>query len=87
MVIEGFKDGNATPVGNRFRQYGRMLPAGVVYHASWVDPVHARCFQIMEAPHRELLNQWISAWEDLVNFEIVPVVTSHECWGKFLKSV
>jgi hypothetical protein len=82
MVIESFKDGNAAPIGERFRQSGRMLPDGVAYHASWVDATGARCFQVMEAEHPELLNLWAGRWRDLVDFEIVPVVTSSDYWSK-----
>ena len=80
MVIERFKDGDFKAIGDRFRRSGRMLPEGVIYHASWIDSPNSRCFQIMEAPHRELLNQWIAAWDDLVDFEVVPVQTSAEFW-------
>ena len=82
MVIEHFKSGNAHFVGERFRRSGRMLPKGVVYHASWVDSASARCFQVMEAPHRELLDLWAGRWDDLVEFEIVPVQTSGDFWSK-----
>jgi hypothetical protein len=82
MVIERFKDGNARSVGERFTQSGRMLPEGVAYHASWVDPAGARCFQVMEAPNPQSLNVWVSCWDDLVEFEIVPVVTSGDFWSK-----
>ena len=82
MVIERFKDGNARPIGERFRHSGRMLPEGVAYHASWVDSEGVRCFQIMEAPHPELLNLWVSRWDDLIDFEIVPVMISAEFWSK-----
>lgn len=81
MVIERFKHG-AAPVGERFQRQGRMLPEGVTYHASWMDAPGDRCFQLMEAPHPESLNPWISRWEDLVNFEIIPVVTSAEFWPR-----
>jgi len=81
MVIERFKNGNAAPVGERFKQRGRMLPEGVVYHASWVDVTGSRCFQMMEAPQTELLNLWVSRWDDLVEFEIVPVQTSSDFWS------
>jgi hypothetical protein len=81
MVIEHFKSGDAKAVGERFQRTGRMLPEGVTYHASWVDPQNARCFQIMEAPDRESLNRWIDAWQDLVDFEVVPVQCSAEFWG------
>lgn len=82
MVIERFKDGNAVAVGQRFREKGRMLPERVVYHQSWVDETGARCFQIMEAPRREFLGEWVKQWDDLVEFEIVPVLTSADFWAK-----
>ena len=80
MVIEYFKNGDPKPVGDRFRRSGRMMPGGVNYHASWIDSQNSRCFQIMEAPDQESLNPWIAAWDDLVDFEVVPVQTSAEFW-------
>jgi hypothetical protein len=82
MVIERFKHGDAEPIGKRFQRSGRMLPEGVTYHASWVDSTGTRCFQIMETLHPELLNTWVNCWEDLVDFEIVPVLTSADFWAK-----
>jgi hypothetical protein len=81
MVIESFKGGNPGPIGERFRREGRMLPDGVVYHTSWMDASGARCFQIMEASSRESLSAWTQRWDDLVSFEIVPVLTSEEYWA------
>lgn len=82
MVIEHFRGGDATAAGERFKRAGRMLPDGVVYHASWMEPSGARCFQLMEAPSRDALNPWIAHWDDLVQFEIVPVLTSADFWEK-----
>jgi Protein of unknown function (DUF3303) len=82
MVIEHFKHGDAKPIGERFKRSGRMLPEGVTYHASWVDRAGTRCFQLMEAAHPELLNAWVRSWDDLVDFEIVPVTTSADFWAK-----
>jgi hypothetical protein len=82
MVIERFKPGSTALIGERFRQSGRMLPAGVTYNASWVESSGARCFQIMEAANPELLQNWVSHWDDLVDFEIVPVQTSAEFWAR-----
>jgi hypothetical protein len=82
MVIERFKKGDAKSIGERFRRDGRMLPEGVIYHASWVDPASARCFQLMEAPTPESLAAWTSRWNDLVEFEVVPVLTSADFWSK-----
>jgi Protein of unknown function (DUF3303) len=82
MVIEYFKRGDARPVGEWFRRSGRMLPEGAAYHGSWVDSKGARYFQVMEAPNREFLDLWVSRWDDLVEFDIVPVQTSADFWSK-----
>jgi len=82
MVIERFKNGDARAVGERFQRTGRMLPEGVTYHASWVDSTGARCFQLMEAANPEMLAPWVNHWNDLVDFEIVPVLTSAEFWAQ-----
>lgn len=82
MVIEQFHEGKLSQIAERFRIKGRLLPDGVVYQASWVDPARQRCFQLMEAPHPELLDAWISSWSDLVDFEVVPVLTSADFWAQ-----
>jgi len=81
MVIETFQGGDPNPVGERFRLQGRMLPEGVVYLASWMEASGARCFQIMEAPDRISLDSWSKHWNDLVDFEIIPVLTSNDYWA------
>jgi len=58
-----------------------MLPQGVTYHASWVDAAGTRCFQVMETPDAELLKTWIRRWDDLIDFEVVPVLTSADFWA------
>jgi hypothetical protein len=80
-VIEQFKDGDVEAIGERFRLKGRMLPVGVNYHASWMDVQNARCFQIMEAPDQESLDPWIAAWNDLIDFDVVPVQSSAAFWA------
>jgi hypothetical protein len=82
MVIERFKNGDARPIGERFKQSGRMLPEGVTYHASWVDTAGTHCYQIMEAPDAESLNAWIARWQDLIDFEIFPVLASAGFWAR-----
>ncbi len=82
MVVERFRNGDATPIGERYRRRGRMLPEGLHYHASWMDLMGSRCFQLIETAEPELLNTWVSRWDDLADFEIVPVKTSAEFWAK-----
>lgn len=78
MVIEHFRAGRAPEVYRRFRERGRMAPEGLHYVASWVDLDFKRCFQVMETDDATLIKQWTANWDDLVDFEIVPVRTSAE---------
>jgi len=78
MVIERFKNGEAAPVYQRFQEQGRMLPEGLIYLNSWTDSGFRRCFQLMECDDLRLFDEWISHWQDLVDFEIVPVLSSKE---------
>ncbi len=78
MVVERFKHG-PEPVYARAAKRGRMLPPGLSYIESWVDSRGLdRCFQIMETDDPSLFETWIAAWSDLVEFEVVPVITSAE---------
>ena len=78
MIVEHFKNGDADPVYRRFRKDGRLTPAGVDYVSSWVSADLAHCYQVMEAPDRASLDRWLERWADLVDFEVVPVITSAE---------
>ena len=78
MVVEHFRGGDALPVYRRFRDQGRNAPEGLRYVASWVTDDFRRCFQIMECEDRQLLSEWTARWEDLVEFEVIPVVSSAE---------
>ncbi len=76
MVIEQFKNQDAVPVYRRFRDQGRMTPQGLEYVSSWVDMKLERCFQIMETSDPKLMFEWIANWSDIVEFEVVPVLSS-----------
>jgi hypothetical protein len=76
MVVETFRQGDAVPVYRRFRDHGRLAPDGVRYVDSWVDEPMTRCWQLMEADDRGLLDAWIANWSDITDFEVIPVITS-----------
>lgn len=82
MVIERFKNGDHHAVGQRFKQRGRLMPAGVSYVASWMSPAGDTCFQVTEAADRSLLDEWMSNWSDLVTFEVCPVLASADFWAE-----
>lgn len=78
MIIEHFRNGDAVPVYRRFRDRGRLAPDGLTYVASWVTTDLTRCYQVMECRDPALLEIWMTNWSDLVDFEIIPVITSAE---------
>jgi hypothetical protein len=78
MVIERFKGGDAVPVYRRFRDHGRLAPEGLSYVSSWVNTNLERCYQLMETDNPLLLDEWISHWTDIVDFEVHPVISSAE---------
>ena len=84
MIIEHFHDGAAPEVYKRFREQGRMMPDGLNYVASWIEPNFARCFQVMEWEDRALFDEWASKWNDLMDFEVVPVLTSAKVQAEML---
>jgi len=78
LVIERYRDGDPRPVYDRFRRRGRLAPDGLRYVNSWVTDDLTRCYQVMECDDRDLLDEWMAAWADLVDFEIHPVIASAE---------
>ena len=77
MIIEDFK-GDPAAVYRRFRERGRLAPDGLHYVSSWVMSDLQRCYQVMSCDDRRLLDQWMAQWQDLVAFEVVPVIPSAE---------
>ena len=82
MVIENFRNGDAVPVYRRFRERGRLAPAGLSYVSSWVSDKLDRCYQLMETEDPALLDQWIANWSDIVDFEVHSVISSKEAAEK-----
>ena len=78
MIIEHFRPGRAPEVYRRFRDRGRMESTELRYVSSWVDLGFRRCFQVMEADSEARIREWTAKWDDLIEFEIIPVRTSAE---------
>ena len=80
MVIENYK--NNLEVYRRFDEKGRMMPDGLKYISSWIDKDVNKCFQLMETENEKLFGEWIANWSDIVDFEVVQVITSAEAREK-----
>ncbi|MUG93064.1 DUF3303 domain-containing protein [Scytonema sp. UIC 10036] len=78
MVVERFGEGKAKEIYRRYLEKGRMMPEGLKYIDSWVEVNFNRCFQLMECDDLRLLQQWVLEWQDLGEFDIIPVVSSKE---------
>lgn len=86
MVVEKFRNGDPQPVYARFCECGRMAPDGLDYVSSWVSADLATCYQVMSTNDPALLQVWMKNWEDLVEFEVHPVVTSAEAASQVVSS-
>jgi hypothetical protein len=74
MVIEKFRNQDGKAVYRKLRDAGRSLPDGLKFVASYVTADLGRCFQLMETDDVPLFQRWIADWQDVVEFEVVPVV-------------
>ena len=82
MIVETFVKGPAA-VYQRFREKGRMAPEGLTYVSSVVTDDGCICYQLMECDDRRLLDEWMSNWSDIVDFEVMPVISSSEAAARF----
>ncbi len=82
LIIETFHERKVKELYVRFAEKGRMMPDGVSYVNSWIDEGLEKCYQVMESESVEKLEEWISHWRDLADFEIIPVLTSMQAKEK-----
>ena len=82
MIIEKFYAGKLKLLYERFDEKGRLLPDGVNYINSWIDENITICYQLMETDTAEKIQEWIGNWNDLADFEVIPVITSAEAKAK-----
>ena len=84
MIIEHFRSNKVKELYDRYNEKGRMLPNGVKYIDSWIDENVKVCYQLMESKSKEKIEEWISYWSDLADFQVVPVISSQEAKDKIL---
>ncbi|TMI65838.1 MAG: DUF3303 domain-containing protein [Bacteroidetes bacterium] len=85
MIIERFHADKVKELYQRFDEKGRMMPEGVEYVNSWINEDVTVCYQVMEATSITQLHEWIAKWDDLVDFEIIPVISSAEVKKRLVK--
>jgi hypothetical protein len=78
MVVEHFRNQDAKSIYRRLAEKGRMMPDGLTFVNSWVSADLSRCFQLMECGDVSLFQRWVAEWSDVMQFEVVPVITGKE---------
>ena len=86
MIIEKFYPDKIKALYQRFDEKGRMMPEGVNYINSWINESVTICYQVMESESIDKLKEWISNWNDLADFEIIPVITSAQAKAKVMNT-
>ena len=82
MIIEKFHPGKIRMLYERFDEKGRLLPNGVRYINSGIKEDISVCYQVMRSDSVEKIHEWISHWNDLADFEVIPVINSDEAKEK-----
>ena len=75
MVIEPFQAPGRPPPYTAVSAKGEDGPPEVVYHASWVGHGFLAVASSHGGHGESKLREWAANWEDLVDFEIIPVRT------------
>ena len=52
------------------------MPEGLEYGGSWVTEDSRRCYQVMECANGRPLDEWMTNWNDITGFDVIPVITS-----------
>ena len=60
------------------------MPEGLSYLDSWIASDLSQCFQLMECEDSKLLDAWMARWSDLMEFEVVRIVSSAEASARAL---
>ncbi|MBW8908330.1 DUF3303 domain-containing protein [Mesorhizobium sp. RCC_202] len=78
FVIEDYRGSDRKETYRRFNDKGRLKPDELVVHHSWIAGDMSRCFLLVETDDVTILQRWAIEWNDLVEFEIIPVATNKD---------
>lgn len=82
IITEHFHKDKVKQLYHCFAEKGRMLPEGVSYINSWINEDVSICYQAMESDATERIEEWIGNWNDLSDFEVIPIITSAQAKEK-----
>ena len=80
MVVQHYKDAEA--VYRRLWGRGRMGPKGLEFVAAWFNENLESGYRLIKTHDRRLLDEWMTNWNDLIDFEMTPEITPEEAGEK-----
>lgn len=78
MIVESYKHGKSGEIYRRLAERGRMMPMGLEYIDSWIEENLQKCYQVMKSENLDKIHEWMDHWNDLMDFEVIPVISSEE---------
>jgi Protein of unknown function (DUF3303) len=76
LLIMRYK--NPKAVNARLREKGYLFPSGILHLGTWIDADLDRGFELVKTYDLRLLRGWMLKWDDLVEFEVVRVLSSDQ---------
>ena len=77
---------NRSSSGQRFLQTGGLPPKGVTMLGRWHKAAGLGGWLLCESSNAEALANWVYGWNDLLRFEIAPVIDDKQA-GRVLGKV
>jgi hypothetical protein len=78
LTIWTFRPEHANSAIERFGETGAPPPEGVNMLARWHDVAGKRGFALSETDDPVAIAKWCHGWNDLLSFEIVPVINDEQ---------
>lgn len=70
----------------RFLETGAPPPEGATLLGRWITLGHNRGYMLAESDTPKTIFRWVCEWNDLINFEVHPVIDSNEA-GEVLGAI
>jgi len=78
MITYEIRPENRSASGKRFLETGGGPPAGVTMLGRWHRAAGLAGFVLCESSNAEAIGNWVYEWNDLLNFEVIPVVDDEQ---------
>jgi len=78
VTIWSYAPEHRDAVTERFIETGAKPPAGVTMVARWHDIAGGRGVAICETDDPLAVTRWCRAWNDMLEFEIIPVISDEQ---------